>query len=147
MDKMDSALSGLTDRLGDDLEITDDAFFTCLRVTPAALTGLMQELRDQMGMNYLADLTAVDYKEEFEVVYHLYAIPDNGRKLVVKTRVVRDKAELPSMIDLYPTVDWQEREAYDLMGISFSGHPNLIRVLLPDDFEGHPLRKDFRKGS
>ena len=66
-------------------------------------------------------------------------------KIVIKTRVPRDEAELPSVFTVYPTSDWQEREIFDLMGIRFSGHPNLVRVLLPDEFEGHPLRKDFRK--
>ena len=141
----DKAFDDLRTIMGDRLEISSDRFFTYIRVNPADILPLMQSLREQMGMNYLANLTAVDYTEEFEVVYHLYAIPDNGLKLVVKTRVPRDEAVLPSISAIYPTADWQEREAFDLMGIRFSGHPNLVRVLLPDDFEGHPLRKDFKK--
>ena len=141
----DKIFDHLRTSMGERLEISSDAFFTYLRISSAEILSLMQTLREQYGMNYLANLTAVDYVEEFEVVYHLYAIPDNGLKLVVKTRVSREKAELPSVYSIYPTVDWQEREVFDLMGIRFSGHPNLIRVLLPDDFVGHPLRKDFKK--
>ena len=123
----------------------EDPSFRGLRVVPADVPELMLYLRDQAGMNYLADITATDLKEEFEIIYHLYAIPDNGLKIVIKTRVPRDEAELPSVFTVYPTSDWQEREIFDLMGIRFSGHPNLARVLLPDDFEGHPLCKDFKK--
>ncbi len=123
----------------------EDPSFQGLRVEAADLPELMLYLRDQAGMNYLADITATDLKEEFEIIYHLYAIPDNGLKIVIKTRVPREGAELPSVFTVYPTSDWQEREIFDLMGIRFSGHPNLVRVLLPDEFEGHPLRKDFKK--
>ncbi|MDD3894991.1 MAG: NADH-quinone oxidoreductase subunit C, partial [Syntrophomonadaceae bacterium] len=96
--------------------------------------------------NQLSNLTSVDYGEEFEMVYHLYSIPENI-KICVKTRIPRNMPEADSLITIWPAADWQEREVYDLMGIRFNGHPNLIRVLLPDDFDGHPLRKDFvRKG-
>ena len=122
-----------------------DPHFRGLRVEPADLPGVLLYLRDQAGMNYLANLTATDLKEEFGLIYHLYAIPDNGLKMAVKTRVPRDGAQVPSIITLYPTADWQEREVFDLMGIRFTGHPNLVRVLLPDEYEGHPLRKDFKR--
>lgn len=141
----DKTFGNLRAIIGENLEISSDAFFTYLRISSEEILPLMQTLREKYGMNYLANLTAVDYGEEFEVVYHLYAIPDNGLKLTVKTRVPREKAELSSVFTIYPTADWQEREIFDLMGIRFSGHPNLIRVLLPDDFVGHPLRKDFKK--
>jgi NADH-quinone oxidoreductase subunit C len=131
--------------MGEQFQISSDAYFTYLRINPEDILPLLQILREKYGMNYLADLTAVDYGEEFEVVYHLYAIPDNGLKLGVKTRITQEKAELPSVCSIYPTADWQEREVFDLMGIRFSGHPNLVRILLPNDFVGHPLRKDFRK--
>lgn len=127
------------------LEISNDSFFTYLRASSEDILPVMQTLREKYGMNYLANLTAVDLGTEFEVVYHLYAIPDNGLKLTVKTRITRENAELPTVYSIYATADWQEREVFDLMGIRFSGHPNLKRVLLPDDFVGHPLRKDFKK--
>jgi NADH-quinone oxidoreductase subunit C len=143
--RQDNIFENLQALMGETLEITSDAFFTYLKINPEEIVSLMQALREKYGMNYLANVTAIDYGEEFEVVYHLYAIPDNGLKLAVKTRVPREKAELPSLYSIYPTADWQEREVFDLIGILFSGHPNLIRVLLPDDFVGHPLRKDFKK--
>lgn len=122
-----------------------DEHFQGLRVNPADLPELMLYLRDQQGMNYLANLTSTDLQDKFEVTYHLYAIPDNGLKLAVKTSVPRDGAEIPSVFSIYPTADWQEREVFDLMGIRFAGHPHLVRVLLPEGFAGHPLRKDFKK--
>jgi len=143
--ELGKTFANLRTSLGERLEISSDAFFTYLRINSEEILSLMQTLREKYGMNYLSNLTAVDYGEEFEVVYHLYAIPDNGLKLGVKTLVSREKAELPSVYSIYPTADWQEREVFDLMGIRFSGHPNLIRVLLPNDFVGHPLRKDFKK--
>lgn len=126
-------------------EVRQDEFFVYLKVNASRLVEVMQSLCNDWGLNYLANLSAVDYEQEFEVIYHLYAIPDNGRKIAVKVRVPRQQAQVPSLLEVFPTADWQEREAYDLMGISFSGHPNLVRILLPDDFNGHPLRKDFRK--
>lgn len=126
-------------------EISQDEYFVYLKVNAARLVAVMQGLLNEWGMNYLANLSAVDYEHVFELVYHLYAIPDNGRKIAVKVRVPRDMPQVPSLISVFPSADWQEREAYDLMGISFSGHPNLVRILLPDDFVGHPLRKDFGK--
>ena len=128
-----------------ELTIKSDLFFTYITVDPADLLPLLQALQVRLGMNYLANLTSADLGAEFEIIYHLYAIPDNGQKVAIKTRVPRDQAELPSVYSIYPTADWQEREVFDLMGIHFSEHPNLVRVLLPDSFVGHPLRKDFKK--
>jgi len=141
----DKAFNNVRAILEDKYEIANDPFFTYITANSDSLLSLMQTLKEQLGINYLSNLTAVDYGEEFEMVYHLYAIPDNGQKLAVKTKIPRNRAELPSVTSIYPTADWQEREVYDLMGILFSGHPNMIRVLLPDDFVGHPLRKDFKK--
>lgn len=135
----------LEQKLGEAAQFSEDAYFASIKVESSAILSLMQVLRDDLNLNYLANLTAVDYDAEFELVYHLYAIPDTGCKIAVKTRLPRGKAEAPSLVSFYPTADWQEREIYDLMGIRFTGHPNLVRILLPDDFEGHPLRKDFKK--
>lgn len=141
----EAAIDRITTALAGRVESYPDAGFSGLRVSPADLPELMLFLRDKAGMNYLANLTATDLKEDFELTYHLYAIPDNGLKFAVKTRVSREAPQLPSVFSLYPTADWQEREVFDLMGVRFSGHPNLVRVLLPDEFVGHPLRKDFKK--
>ena len=138
--------SELKSQYGDNLNINADRFFTKLLVDKVKLLYLMQLLHDKYGFNQLSNLTSVDYGEEFEMVYHLYSIPENI-KICVKTRIPRNMPEVDSLITIWPAADWQDREVYDLMGIRFNGHPNLIRVLLPDDFDGHPLRKDFvRKG-
>jgi NADH-quinone oxidoreductase subunit C len=141
----DKIWADLQQTAGVQFTVTLDPFFVNLTVPPDDLGLFLKALRDRLGMNYLANITSADFGVEFEIVYHLYAIPDNGRKLAVKTRVPRSAAQLDSVFSLYPTADWQEREIFDLMGIRFNAHPNLVRVLLPDDFRGHPLRKDFGK--
>jgi len=140
---LDQMLNELQTIMGDTLQITSDNDFNWLHISPEKLLDLMEMLKKDYGFNYLANLTSVDNSENFEMVYHLYVIPDN-HKIGVKTRVSRAQAEVVSVMSVWPTADWQEREVYDLMGIGFKGHPNLIRVLLPDDFIGHPLRKDFK---
>jgi len=137
-------LAALQEQLGDKLSVSADDFFSWLTISPEKLLDLMQRLKTDYGFNYLANLTSVDYGEDFQIVYHLYSIPDN-RKVGVKTRLHRNQAQVASVMSIWPTADWQEREVYDLMGISFTGHSNLVRVLLPDDFVGHPLRKDFKR--
>ncbi len=93
--------------------------------------------------NYLANLTAVDYIDYFEIVYNLVSL-DHNHSLVLKTRCYdRDKPEVSSVVNLWRTADYQEREVYDLMGITFTGHPNLKRLFLWEGFPGHPLRRDY----
>lgn len=105
-------------------------------------------IRDELGFDYLSSATAVDYLEhgepdsDMEMVYHAYRI-SGGTALNFKAQTPRDKPVLPSLVDVWPGADFQEREAYDLMGIRFEGHPNLKRILLWDGFYGHPLRKDW----
>ena len=99
------------------------------------------------GFNFLADMTAIDNLtlggfERFSVVYHLLS-HETKERVTVKAYVPEDEPELPSAESLWKTADWQEREIYDLFGISFKGHPNLIRIMNPDDYKGHPLRKDY----
>lgn len=136
-------LQDLQTSFGEKLEVLDDQFYPAVKVDPADLIQLMTILKEKYEFNHLSNLCAVDYGEEFEMVYHVHSYFKKD-KLLVKTRVARNKAEFPSLVSVWPTADWQEREAYDLMGIKFKGHPNLLRVLLPDDFKGHPLRKDFK---
>jgi NADH-quinone oxidoreductase subunit C len=99
-------------------------------------------LRDELGCRYFSHLTAVDWKAEgFDVVCRLENL-ETHLGLTLKTRIARD-APCPSLTGLYRGALWMERECYDLFGIAFEGHPDLRRLLLPDDWEGHPLRKDF----
>ena len=96
-----------------------------------------------LDFDYLTSITAVDYYDYFEVVYHLTSLKHN-HSLVLKTRCYgRDKPRLWSVVGLWQGADFQEREIYDLMGISFDGHPNLKRIFLWEGFQGHPLRKDY----
>ena len=99
------------------------------------------------GFNFLADVTAIDNLtldgfERFAVVYHLLS-HETSERVTIKAYVSEDNPELPSVESVWKTADWQEREIYDLFGISFKGHPNLTRIMNPDDYKGHPLRKDY----
>ena len=97
----------------------------------------------EFEFDYLTNLTAVDYIDYFEVVYHLISLKHN-HSIVLKTRCLdRDNPVVPSVVTLWRAADYQEREVFDLMGITFEGHPNLKRLLLWEGFEGHPLRRDY----
>jgi NADH-quinone oxidoreductase subunit C len=100
-----------------------------------------------LDFDVLSDLTAVDYHPRvprFEVVYHLYSIVQNHR-LRVKVVVDEGDCEIDSAVSVWPAANWMEREVFDLYGIRFRGHPDLRRILLYEEFEGHPLRKDYAK--
>ena len=97
----------------------------------------------ELDFDYLNYITAVDYFDYFEVVYQFTSLKHN-HSLVLKTRCYdRENPTVPSIVRLYQGADFQEREIYDLMGISFDGHPNLKRIFLWEGFHGHPLRKDY----
>jgi len=102
-------------------------------------------LRDEAQFDYCVDLTAVHYPErqgqEFEVIYILYSFPRNQR-IRVKTAIAEGES-IPSAVPLWPTTNWLERECFDMFGIRFEGHPDLRRILLPEEWKGHPLRKDY----
>ncbi len=101
----------------------------------------------EFQMNVLMDETAVDglgmdWKPRFEVIYHFYSLIKNHR-LRLKVRVEEIDAVVPSINDLWPAANWFEREIWDMFGIRFEGHPNLKRILMYEEFVGHPLRKDY----
>jgi len=143
MSSQQAVIEDISNTWGNQIEVLEDEFFAGVKVPLQILPELFRKIRDEHGFNYLANLTAVDHQDRFELVYHIYSIPDN-RKLMVKADVDHDAPSAPSAVSIWPTADWQEREVFDLMGIRFEGHPNLKRILLPDEFEGHPLRKDFQ---
>jgi len=115
-----------------------------INVEADALKEVALTLRDRLGFDYLSMISAVDYRDEgFEVVYHLLSLLAN-KKLVIKVRLAdRENPTAPSVVDVWPTADFHEREAWDLMGVRFEGHPDLRRILMREDWEGHPLRKDY----
>jgi NADH-quinone oxidoreductase subunit C len=126
---------------------------TTLVVAKGAILDVLRTLRDEPlpGFDRLSDLTAVDYLDlgrepRFAVVYHLMARRSLAR-LRVRALVPEEEPFIASAVELYPGANWLEREVYDMFGIGFLGHPNLTRILMPDDWEGHPLRKDFPIGA
>lgn len=124
-----------------------------LLIQPERIAEVCLELRDNPAtyFDFLSCLSGMDYgasTNRFGVVYHLASIPYK-LQLVLKisqehTRDVNDLPVFPTVSNVYKTAEWHEREAYDLVGIFFKGHPDLRRILLPDDWEGYPLRKDYK---
>lgn len=101
--------------------------------------------RDSLGFDYFVDLTTIDHFEtepRWEVVYELYSMA-GGRHLRLKYRLPEGEPEAPTVSDFWPTANWHEREAYDMMGIRFTDHPDLRRILMWEGYPHHPLRKDF----
>ena len=116
-----------------------------LRIQASALRDICLHARDTLGFNYLIDLSSVDHfgnEPRYEVVYELYSMKDCGH-LRLKISVSEDDCTVPTVSDIWPTADWHEREVYDMMGIQFSNHPDLRRILMWDGYPYHPLRKDF----
>jgi len=105
---------------------------------------ILQILRNEEQFDYCVDITAVHYpkrEKQFDVVWVLYSFPRNER-IRVKTQIA-DGESLPSSVPIWATANWLEREVFDMFGIKFDGHPDLKRILLPDGWKGHPLRKDY----
>jgi NADH-quinone oxidoreductase subunit D/NADH-quinone oxidoreductase subunit C/D len=115
-------------------------------VPPEKIVEFATGLRDEFGYDFLSSVTGVDYlpEDQMEVVYHAYKTT-GGPELVYKVQVPRDNPVVPSLTPFFPGADLQEREAWDLVGIRFEGHPNLKRVLTWEGFEGHPLQKDWQE--
>ncbi|HEY3082550.1 MAG TPA: NADH-quinone oxidoreductase subunit C [Chloroflexota bacterium] len=129
-----------------------------VRIGRERLVDACRLLRDDPNLRFehLSDVTAVDYllhnpdggrpgdgrTPRFDVVYHLYSIA-RGHRLRIKVGLDEADPVLPSLVELWPAANWGERETFDMYGIEFSGHPNLTRILMPDDWQGNPLRKDY----
>ncbi len=138
-------INALRDRFGDKIkeaEVKRERRVR-IRISGEDILEVARFLKEEQEFDHLSLISAVDYPERFEVVYHLWSYP---RKILIQinAELPKDKPEIQSLTPLWKAADWHEREAYDLMGIVFVGHPNLKRMFLPDDFEGHPLRKDYK---
>jgi NADH-quinone oxidoreductase subunit C len=118
----------------------------CITVANESLLALCEFLKTDAGGGYtlLTDETAVDYpkrEKRFEVVYHVYSFQRNDR---LRLKVLAGEGEkIPSVVGIWPTANWLEREVYDMFGVAYEGHPDMRRILLPDEWVGHPLRKDY----
>ncbi len=122
----------------------EDAPELVIKVAPEAVPGLAKYLRDKPEMKFtsLMCLSGLDMGEELQVVYHLFSL-EHGHKMTIKTVVPKSEPKVPTVSKVWPTAGWHEREAYDLIGVVFEGHEDLRRILLPEDWEGHPLQKDY----
>lgn len=118
---------------------------TTLRVASEDLVDVCTFCRDELGFDYLIDITSIDHYDQdprFEVAYELSGI-EHCLHLRLKCVTDEDTTELPTVIHVWPTADWHEREIYDMMGIRFAGHPDLRRILMWEGYPYYPLRKDF----
>lgn len=138
--------STLKDRFG--AEITEFSSYrdqNFVVVKPSSAIPVIEYLKQEAGYDYLVDLTAVHWPkrtgEEFDLIYILYSFSRNDR-VRVKARIA-DGYKPESAVPVHLTANWLEREAFDMFGIEFAGHPDLRRILLPDEWAGHPLRKDY----
>jgi NADH-quinone oxidoreductase subunit C len=149
----------LREALGDGVESDEtDRGQLIVRVGRERLLEAARLLRDdaRLRFEHLSDVTAVDYllydpaggppggarSPRFDVVYHLYSIA-RGHRLRLKVGLDEADPVLPSLVEVWAAANWGERETFDMYGIRFSGHPSLTRILMPDDWQGHPLRKDY----
>ena len=115
-----------------------------IEVDRANLVAVCRFLRDQLGFDLLSCISGVDMLDHLETVYHLRSLI-RKQLLQIKVRLDHEKPEVDSVVSVWPTANWLERETYDMYGIKFAGHPDLRRMLLDDDFEGHPLLKSFHQ--
>ena len=108
------------------------------------LKDVMHELRShpELAFDFLSSISGVDHKERIEVVYHLFSLIKKHR-FTVKVCLDRENPEIDTVTDIWPGANWHEREAFDLVGVRFKGHPDLRRILLAEDWQGHPLLKDY----
>lgn len=128
-------------------EVTSFRGETTVVVPRERLVGTAEFLKSdpELAFDFLSDITAVDrfpVEPRFEVNYHLTSLKNRAR-LRLKVKVTAKDAVIATVTTLWPTANWHEREIFDLMGVRFEGHPNLTRILMPDDWEGHPHRKDY----
>ncbi|GAA4076492.1 NADH-quinone oxidoreductase subunit C [Actinomadura miaoliensis] len=132
-----------TARFGDEVSTEETHGGLAVGVPPELWVDALLFARDELACGFFDWLTGVDeLTEGFAVVAHVYSL-ERGHHLLVRTRVPRDEPRLPTAVGVYRGANWHERETCEMFGVIFDGHPDLKPLLLPDGFEGHPLRKDF----
>lgn len=144
---IEGSIEFLKSKYPDAIKADDREGYQGVIVDADKLLEVGQAIRDELGFDYLSSATAVDYLGEgdhMEMVYHAYRT-SGGSALVFKAQTDREKPEIPSLISVWRGADFQEREAWDLYGIKFPGHPNLQRILMWEGFHGHPMRKDWKE--
>jgi len=149
VDALEEAYPGFDDAI--ERVVVDRGELT-LHIRPERIAEVCQILRDDEALRFefCSSVSGVDYLGEpdgrrLHAVYHLVSLTYR-RRIRLEAAVTAEKPHVPSVTSVYPTADWQEREAYDMFGIIFDGHPNLTRILMPDDWEGFPQRKDYPLG-
>lgn len=110
-----------------------------ITTTKEELLSLMKSLKEE-GFTHLSLITGIDRKDYLEVVYHLHSLEKNE---IIAVKLITKDSKVPSVTSIWKSANWDEREQYDMMGIVFEGHPNLKRILLPEGWVGHPLRKNY----
>lgn len=146
-EKLKTTLDMLAERYGAQLE--EYGVDTYLVVDPGQLVEICRTLQDEFNFDMLSELTAVDYwpaqEPRFHVIYRLYSIA-TGMDINLRVPVPGTKPAVPTIESVYPNANWHEREIWDMFGIYVEGHSDLRRILMPFDWEGHPLRKDYPLG-
>lgn len=147
--RLDQWVKLLKEQLGDDA--VEEAFINekdghlpYIIIKNEQWSSAAQHLRDhsEFQLNYLRNVSGIDQETHMEVAYHLLSL-ETKQELCVKIKTNRDHASVPSATPVWPTANWNEREIYDLLGIDFPGHPDMRRIMMSDDWVGHPLRKDY----
>ena len=141
-------LVDLVKKITPEIQVDEKATPKAIVVPPVYIKSVCQELYQNSSSYFdmLSCLTGIDNGVEvntMEVVYNLYSIPFNHH-LMLKVTLSRENPEIDSVSEIWRTANWHEREAFDMYGIKFNGHPDLRRILLPADWEGHPLKKDYQ---
>ena len=144
---VEQAIAALKERFADAVNNDTRDGYEGVIVSADKLLDVATALRNDLGFDYLSSVTGVDLIDDgkLEVVYHAFSIDQGGGHVAFKVQVDREEPVVPSLVPVWPGADFQEREAWDLMGIRFEGHPDLRRILTWDGFAGHPLRKDWQE--
>ncbi len=139
-------VSRMKTRFGESIrEFSTYAGQNFLLAEPGAVVPILEYLKIEEEFEYLVDLTAVHYpkrEQQFDLLYVLYRFPPHNERIRVKT-LITEGDRPPTVTGVYAGADWMEREVYDMFGIAFDGHQNMKRILLPDEWHGHPLRKEY----